>query len=238
MLQRFLIAVLLLIYISGNGPVQGYASEAEVQAFEYTAGGVSACDEYWNIDVYSCKDLQCGTPLASTLCPLDIDGQTATFQAVLDSCHSDVDCFYARLQEAKQEQIQAAADAAWLDPANLGTGAANLAETGVVLVGAAVSRIKPLQLHHFATNKNKKFSGRMMEIANKHGLDLEGDWNQESLPQQGRHAEAYHSFVLEEMKIIDRVANGDRETFLHLFELRVKAKVRTNPEMLYAAYWR
>ena len=55
---------------------------------------------------------------------------------------------------------------------------------------------KPLQNHHFATNKNEKFTPQFEEITKKYNLDLNGDWNIEKLPHQGRHPNDYHKFVL------------------------------------------
>jgi len=95
----------------------------------------------------------------------------------------------------------------------------------------------PLQMHHFATNKNRKWTPRFAEILREYGLNLDEAWNQERLPQRGRHPDAYHEWVLEEMRKIDKKAKGNREVFLKLFEQRVKQKVRENPAMLRKSYW-
>jgi hypothetical protein len=97
---------------------------------------------------------------------------------------------------------------------------------------------KPSQEHHFATDKNKKFSPEMEKIADKYGLDLDDAWNKEFLPHQGRHPDAYHQFVLEEMRAADVAAAGDRPTFLRMFEQNVKDVVRQNPGMLTKEWWR
>ena len=36
---------------------------------------------------------------------------------------------------------------------------------------------KPLQEHHYATNKSKKYTSQFENIANKYGLDLDYPWN-------------------------------------------------------------
>lgn len=59
---------------------------------------------------------------------------------------------------------------------------------------------KPNQVHHFATNKSKKYTARFEKIANKYKLDLDDAWNKELMPHQGRHPYAYHDYMLEQMK--------------------------------------
>ena len=96
---------------------------------------------------------------------------------------------------------------------------------------------KPSQIHHYATNKNQKYIQQFETILKKYDLKLDGKWNKELLPHQGRHPNAYHEFVLEQMQQIDEIACGNREIFLELFEENVKSVVRENPEMLYKNYW-
>lgn len=95
---------------------------------------------------------------------------------------------------------------------------------------------KPNQVHHFATNKSKTYTQAFIDITNKY--DLEGDWNKESLSHQGRHPNAYHDFVLEEMRRIDNMANGNKDIFLDLYESEIKSIIRDNPDMLYSNYWK
>ena len=78
----------------------------------------------------------------------------------------------------------------------------------------------------------------MNEILSRDNLDLNGEWNREMLPQRGRDADAYHSWVYEEMSYIDGLAQGNTDRFLDLYETRVRSVVRSNPDMLYSAYWR
>lgn len=93
---------------------------------------------------------------------------------------------------------------------------------------------KPLQIHHYATNKSRVYTQQFQAIVRKYGLDLDGGWNKELLPHQGRHPNSYHEFVLERMREIDNAAQGDVKVFLRLFETKVKKVVRDNPDMLYS----
>ena len=100
------------------------------------------------------------------------------------------------------------------------------------------SNPKPNQLHHYATDKNKTYTQQFKDILSGYGLDLDGDWNKESLPHQGRHPNAYHEFILDSMQEIDNIANGDKDIFLELYEKNVKEIIRNNPDMLYSDYWK
>ena len=95
---------------------------------------------------------------------------------------------------------------------------------------------KPNQIHHYATNKSRTYTHQMEEIAKKYGLDLNGKWNKDLLPHQGRHPNEYHEYVLNSMKQFDEVAQGNVDIFLQLYE-KMKAYIKANPDMLYKAYW-
>ncbi|HLR36117.1 MAG TPA: AHH domain-containing protein [Tissierellales bacterium] len=95
---------------------------------------------------------------------------------------------------------------------------------------------KPNQMHHFATNKSSKYTNQFENITNRYGLDLDDVWNKELMPHQGRHPYAYHDYVPDNMKKFDKVANGDVNKFLALFD-QMKQKIINNPEMLYKDYW-
>ena len=97
---------------------------------------------------------------------------------------------------------------------------------------------KPIQIHHFATNKNKFYTPKMNKIAEKYGLDLDGHWNKEAMPHLGRHPNEYHSFVLENMRSADHMANGSTSKFLYYFETYIKDPVRDNPNMLRKNFWK
>ena len=96
---------------------------------------------------------------------------------------------------------------------------------------------KPQQVHHFASNKNKTYTQQFKDITKKYGLDLNEEWNKELLPHQGRHPNAYHEFILDELTNIDNIANGDIDIFLELYESNIKKVIRENPNMLYKEYW-
>jgi len=95
---------------------------------------------------------------------------------------------------------------------------------------------KPLQIHHFLTNKNKNFTPRFEDITNKYGLKLNDDWNKAKMPHQGRHPNDYHRYMLNEIRKIDNIAKGDKNMFLDLFS-KIKTKIIKNPDMLYKKYW-
>jgi A nuclease family of the HNH/ENDO VII superfamily with conserved AHH len=110
-----------------------------------------------------------------------------------------------------------------------------IGKTGDEVVGKGTG--KPLQKHHYATNKSKKYTPQIEAITKKYGLDLDDVWNIELLPHQGRHPNAYHEYVLSNIRTFDKIAKGDKRKFLRLFE-QLKQEIRKNPEMLYKDYWR
>jgi len=95
----------------------------------------------------------------------------------------------------------------------------------------------PQQIHHFATNKSKKYTKHFKRIADKFKLNLNGSWNKEALPHRGRHPYKYHEWVLTEMKDASKAAGKSKKKFLKLFEENVKKEVRKNPELLRKSGW-
>ena len=85
-------------------------------------------------------------------------------------------------------------------------------------IGKGGSGTKPEQLHHFATNKNKTYTPQFEEIANKYGLDLDDAWNKEYMLHQGRHPNEYHDYVLDSMTEFDKIAQGDKNVFIKLYD--------------------
>jgi hypothetical protein len=98
-------------------------------------------------------------------------------------------------------------------------------------------KAKPHQVHHFATNKSKTYTPQIEKITKKYGLDLDETWNKQLMPHQGRHPNAYHEYVLENLKQFDEIAKGDKDKFLKLFD-KLKQEIINNPEMLYKDYWK
>ena len=119
---------------------------------------------------------------------------------------------------------------------NLAGGFAGSAGYKLKSASKALTSGKPNQIHHFATNKNKKYTPQFERITKKYGLDLDGNWNKKRLPHQGRHPNAYHEYILEQMKKCDNYAKGNQNKFLSSFE-KTKRKVVNNPDMLYKRYW-
>lgn len=101
----------------------------------------------------------------------------------------------------------------------------------------AKGTVKPNQVHHFLTNKSKTYTKQIEKITKKYGLDLNGAWNKAPMPHQGRHANAYHDYMLEQINQIDNIAQGDKDLFIELFD-QVKENVIDNPDMLYKEFWR
>lgn len=114
-------------------------------------------------------------------------------------------------------------------------GTEQAAQQGIANSGTRV--IKPLQVHHFATNKSKTWTPDMRKITDKYGLDLDGSWNKELMEHLGRHPDAYHAFVLRRMREADSLAAGDVTKFLDKFDELVKRPVLTNPKLLDKAGW-
>ena len=75
-----------------------------------------------------------------------------------------------------------------------------------------------------SNHKSKKYTSQFESITKKYGLDLDGDWNKQSMPHQGRHPYAYHDYVLDNMQKFDRIANGDKTKFLKLYD-QMKQKI-------------
>ena len=100
-----------------------------------------------------------------------------------------------------------------------------------------IGKAKPNQVHHFATNKSKKYTKQFEDITKKYNLELDDAWNKELMPHQGRHLYAYHEYVLREMTKYDNIARGNKEKFLKLYE-QLKNKVINNPDMLTKDYWK
>jgi hypothetical protein len=96
---------------------------------------------------------------------------------------------------------------------------------------------KPIQEHHFATDKHQTYTPEMKKIADKYGLHLDEKWNKEMLPQNGRHPNLYHDFVLANMRRAAAEAANSKDKFLELYEKYVKTIVRENPDMLNKAHW-
>jgi hypothetical protein len=108
---------------------------------------------------------------------------------------------------------------------------------GVLGIGEGTSSTaKPTQTHHFLTNKSSTYTAQIEKITKKYGLDLDGSWNKAAMQHQGRHPNAYHDYMLNEIKRIDSIAKGDTNIFLKLFE-SVKNEVLKNPDMLTKSFW-
>jgi RHS repeat-associated protein len=97
---------------------------------------------------------------------------------------------------------------------------------------------RPTQTHHFATDKNSQYTPEMEEIASKYGLDLDGDWNKQAMPHQGRHPNEYHKWVLDNMRTISNTPGMNQQQFIKAFDLKIRQPVINNPNMLRKFYWK
>ncbi len=95
------------------------------------------------------------------------------------------------------------------------------------------------QTHHVLSNKHRsRWTPLFREITDDYDLSLDGSWNKIEIPHRGRHPNEYHEWVHERIQAIDRIAQGDRDTFLRLFDEEVVQVVQDTPEMLRREYWR
>ena len=95
----------------------------------------------------------------------------------------------------------------------------------------------PEQMHHFATNKNLKYTPQFNKIISKYGLELNSDWNKQLMKHRGKHPYIYHDYILYKMRKCDMTANGDVDIFKSEFEI-VKKKIIDNPLMLRKVFWK
>ena len=95
----------------------------------------------------------------------------------------------------------------------------------------------PVQQHHFASNKNRKYTPQFERIVSKYGLKLTESWNKERLHHLGRHPNQYHKWIHEQLFIADKKAKGDRALFLAEFE-KTKQRIRDNEALLRKKGWK
>ena len=98
------------------------------------------------------------------------------------------------------------------------------------------NREKPMQIHHIATNKHQYYTPLFKKITDQYGLDLDGEWNKIRVPHEGRHPNAYHEYVLERMRLINTIAQGNTAEFLLLFE-ELRIEISLTHDILYQKSW-
>ena len=163
------------------------------------------------------------------------------FRVFVEKADIFLDTKYAELKEELIKIIKLIKE--WLGIEEEGAEAARTAENAFEKskidksLPSVVKKEKPEQIHHFATNKSIKYTPRMEAIASKYGLDLDGIWNKQLLPQMGRHPDLYHDFVLNGMRQADMEAGGAADKFLELFDKYVKQPIIDNPDLLYKKGW-
>ncbi len=78
---------------------------------------------------------------------------------------------------------------------------------------------KSTQKHHIISNKNKTYTPKFKEVTDRYGLNLNKDWNIRTVTNHlGRHTKNYHDFILDNLKRIDSLANGDLGVFRSGFD--------------------
>ena|GEM_PF-1635723 len=97
-------------------------------------------------------------------------------------------------------------------------------------------KVPKKQVHHFLSNKNSKYTPQFETITKKYKLNLDDDWNKALMPHSGRHPNAYHEYMLDNLKTIDGIANGNVDIFLEEFDV-VKQTVINCPQMLRKFFW-
>ena len=84
------------------------------------------------------------------------------------------------------------------------------------------------QDHHFLSNKSKTYTPKFKEVTNKYDLNLNGKWNIQNLENHvGRHTNNYHEYMLKQVQSFHKIANGNRDVFLNLFD-GLKNVISTN----------
>jgi hypothetical protein len=140
---------------------------------------------------------------------LVVRGGRAAGAAVEVASHLDEAADVGRIVAEAASHADEAADVM-----RAGTRATEVLRGTEQTVRRAVEQL-PQQMHHFATNKSSKWTNQMAEIARKYGLDLDEAWNKELLPHgRGRHPDAYHEWVLEQMRVIDKRAQSNVEVIV------------------------
>jgi len=96
----------------------------------------------------------------------------------------------------------------------------------------------PEQTHHILTiTHDSKWTPIFEKFVKKYNLDLKGAWNQIDIPHKSKHAEQYHEWVYNELVRIDKIAKGDKDMFLELFDTEIKQKVIDNPWVVRKDWW-
>lgn len=98
---------------------------------------------------------------------------------------------------------------------------------------SVLKEVAKTEIHHFVSNKNSVWTPKFDKILKKYKLDIDGDWNKELLPHNGRHTENYLSWTYDQLKKCDQMSNGNSGSFLENFEKLIKSPVRNNPEVMY-----
>ena len=78
----------------------------------------------------------------------------------------------------------------------------------------------------------------MKDAVSQYGLDLNGSWTIRLMSHIGRHPNAYHDWILNNIYSINKIPNINTEIFLKEFNKRIVQPVLEHPEMLNKAFWK
>lgn len=91
-----------------------------------------------------------------------------------------------------------------------------------------------IEKHHLLTNKNRNYSPLYEEVVNRYEMDLNDPVNIIEVPgHKGRHPNSYHNFMLDSIRELDSLANGNTELFNEGFEI-IREFFSDNMWLLYA----
>jgi len=93
-----------------------------------------------------------------------------------------------------------------------------------------------LSLRQAASNCNKTWTSQFEAISQKYG-GLKSLWNKLNIAQNSKHSNEYHKWVLDAMRRIDAIAQGDLSKFTSLWEKYVSDVVGESPWLLKPAWW-
>ena len=83
--------------------------------------------------------------------------------------------------------------------------------------------------HHFLSNKSKTYTSEFQAITDNYGLSLNGTWNTAYMEgHRGRHTNAYHDFMLEQLEAIDAIAQGNYDDFIYGFSILKQFVIENN----------
>lgn len=97
----------------------------------------------------------------------------------------------------------------------------------------------PEQFHHAATRYGA-WAERFNEVVERYGLTVEDaaqEWNVVFVQHRGPHPAEYHQWVLDNMRLAEKIAGDDKEKFVRLFKEYVVQPIIADPTISRFGYW-